>query len=566
MEGFAAVMAHVDGLRAAGNADAARRLCRRLLCLLPEAAGAWAAAAELETAPEKQARLLSRATAADPAGAGGDATLRSRLAKAVAATGDAAAARRHYERLVALTPGDVHAYFALAFNRHGVQDVGGGVEPFFRAAVLHPYSAQTQINAGSALFDAGRWRAATPFFERTLAVAPDHGYALFQAARCRRRLADPAAALRLLNRARRVHAPRYDYEVEAAYVLKETGLWPDASALSRRLIAQAPEQYDGWFCSGAALEGQGDADGALRAYDRAARLNPAFGEAYTRRAVVMLRRRLGPPPARRNAATAESKRLGGTLLGVNGRFGNQVLQYGFLRAYAAAHELTLETPDWIGRDLFDADDAPTGAPLPRIQETETDFMASLNAPKGDAELAGCDVIGFFCGDAGPMAPHRAAFRAAFKPGDRVAAQLDAWEAAVRAKGDTVIALHLRRGDFGWGRFWIAPERWYRDWLERVWPHLKNPVLYLATDEPSLVAAFADYAPTTAADLGPPLPGAEFFTDFHILRCADLTAISNSSFSFSAAMLNEKAWLHVRPDRNIAGLRPFDPWGSPVLLD
>ncbi|MEH7178583.1 hypothetical protein [Neobacillus vireti] len=39
-------------------------------------------------------------------------------------------------------------------------------------------------------------------------------------------------------------------------------------------------------------------------------------------------------------------------LGVNGRFGNQLLQYGFLKIYAKVYNLEVLTPKWIGQYLF----------------------------------------------------------------------------------------------------------------------------------------------------------------------------------------------------------------------
>lgn len=51
------------------------------------------------------------------------------------------------------------------------------------------------------------------------------------------------------------------------------------------------------------------------------------------------------------------------LLGTNGRFGNQLLQYAFLRLYADGHGLSCQTADWIGRDLFDLDDPFPAADL-----------------------------------------------------------------------------------------------------------------------------------------------------------------------------------------------------------
>jgi hypothetical protein len=52
-----------------------------------------------------------------------------------------------------------------------------------------------------------------------------------------------------------------------------------------------------------------------------------------------------------------------------------------------------------------------------------------------------------------------------------------------------------------------------------------------------------------------------------LSQCDIVAISNSSFSFAACMLNEKGKLFFRPHLSAKKLIPFDPWNSePILRD
>ena len=61
------------------------------------------------------------------------------------------------------------------------------------------------------------------------------------------------------------------------------------------------------------------------------------------------------------------------------------------------------------------------------------------------------------------------------------------------------------------------------------------------------------------------PEMAYLIDFYILTRADAVAISNSSFSFFAAMLNDRARHFVRPDLDAGRLISFDPWNAPVLL-
>ena len=105
--------------------------------------------------------------------------------------------------------------------------------------------------------------------------------------------------------------------------------------------------------------------------------------------------------------------------------------------------------------------------------------------------------------------------------------------------------------------------WYARWLKTIWRELDAPVLYVASDDPCVTAAFSEFYPMDAAMLG--AGRLDFCLDHHVLSRADHLAISNSTFSFTAAMLNENAISCMRPDRAPQALVPFDPWNSDVLL-
>ena len=310
------------------------------------------------------------------------------------------------------------------------------------------------------------------------------------------------------------------------------------------------------------LELAGSAAEAIAAYEACIAANPGHAYPFTRRALLMFRAKFGPPPAP-PVQKPGAARLTMSVLGQKGRFGNQLLQYGFLRMYAAEHGLALEAPDWIGRDLFDLNDPARGAPLPAVREDEHDLVASLNREVPDV-WRDADLFGFCCYPTGGLRRYRDLFRGLYRPGRKVAAIAESAEAQLRARGSTLVGIHLRRGDFGAGRFWIAPAAWYATWLRALWPTLESPVLYVATDDAAAARELAEFAPLTAADLRLEVPGAEFYPDFHLLTQADALAISNSTFSFAAAMLNARARAFVRPERGAQALIGFDPWDAPVL--
>lgn len=308
-------------------------------------------------------------------------------------------------------------------------------------------------------------------------------------------------------------------------------------------------------------------DDALLAYQSAIRANPGDARAFTREGVLKLRRTFGaplpaPPAKRQNLSFPD--RISMTSLGSNGRFGNQLLQYAFMRCYGRVHGLRVEVPEWIGRWLYDLDDPGPSGRLPQAREDGEQLVKSLSKLSPDV-FANHDLWGYFCGHTSHLRPHRDFIRTLFQPGGRVRPVLEAATADIRRGKKTLVAMHLRRGDFGYGRFWIAPERWYLEWLLDIWPKLDDPVLYIASDDPDIDRHFSAYVPRSIRNVSATIPGADFMVDFHILTQADCLAISNSTFSFMAAMLNSTARHLFRPDPQQERLVPFDPWDSDVLL-
>lgn len=254
-------------------------------------------------------------------------------------------------------------------------------------------------------------------------------------------------------------------------------------------------------------------------------------------------------------------------LGSNGRFANQIFQYAFLKIRANEHGCRVRTPAWVGNKLFGAQDEPLDSdrPLPELRQTLDQNLLTCEIANAEQPLCNVDLWGYFQYHTRYYAPYKTYFRSLFRPVDSLRRDLDAAIARLRAGGRTLVGLHLRRGDYGYRIFYLTPSEWYRRWLAEIWPTLDNPLLYIASDEPDTVQEdFADYRPVTARDLGVTVPDAEFYPDFHVLSQCDHVAISNSSFSFAACMLNEQGRSFMRPDIKTGHLIPFDPWNSEPL--
>lgn len=479
--------------------------------------------------------------------------------------GEHAAAHSLLRQAVDIAPSQALAWFELGMAAHRLSRRAEATSAFARAVALRPDLSAARANLGLMMLEDGDAAAAARHLRQAVDLAPDNPNTRFLLGRAQRRLGQRAEAAAHLRQAMTLAPARAEYLAEWSGLLLDGGDWAAALAAADRAAILSPGLYEAHAARAMALEMADRKADALEAWDRAIACNAGYGEAFTRRAMLMLTDRLGPPPTPRPRVSDNRCRLAVTRLGSNGRFGNQLLQYGVARLYAEHHALTLETPAWVGRHLFDLDDPLPGPALPRLSERDANLPAGLAAGTSP-DAAGHDIDGYFCGETAPLAPHAESFRRFFSGGTFWKARMEHVAGRLRQAGDNVVALHLRRGDFGWGPFWIAPVSWYLDWLASVWPHLERPALYIATDDPVSLTAFAAYRPLCAADLGlKPVPGADFLDDFQALCAADILAISNSTFSFTASLLNRTAREFHRPDRTCASLRPYDPWSSPVLL-
>ncbi len=272
-------------------------------------------------------------------------------------------------------------------------------------------------------------------------------------------------------------------------------------------------------------------------------------------------------PGRREEPLPEPGVLTMSSLGVNGRFGNQLFQYAFLRVLARHHDLPVWTSPWLGQKLFGLKDPPVAMKLPRIYEsrdlTESVFPQILF----DEPLVNRDIWGFYQFSTRRYAPHREFIRSLYRPVPAIAEPLVKGLAGLTRGGKrSLVVLHVRRGDFTGKQFFAAPSSWYRAVLENVWPALNDPLLYIASDEPEKVLPeFQDYAPVTQKDLGVEVPGATFYPDFWVMTQADVLGISNSSYSFFASLLAERGRGFYRPHLYQQALIPYDPWDSMPIL-
>jgi hypothetical protein len=255
-----------------------------------------------------------------------------------------------------------------------------------------------------------------------------------------------------------------------------------------------------------------------------------------------------------------------TSLGRNGRFANQLFQYAFLKLYALRHGLTAAVPNWRGKDLYGFDDPScAGLALPELS-----FVGHVSFERElwDVEEPPIDVDmqGYFQEIPACWRKHRPFLRRLFRLPLPLESAIGAWHADLTRCGQrTLVAIHVRRGDYRdvsadnmWFR--LIPEEWYLAWLRTIWPTLRHPLLYVATDEPDVIPPiFKEFETVSATFSGAAQLLPDFLRDFEILRRADYLAICNSSFSRMAAILAHRTQKCFLPELQTKRFVPYEPW-------
>lgn len=261
-------------------------------------------------------------------------------------------------------------------------------------------------------------------------------------------------------------------------------------------------------------------------------------------------------------------------LGKNGRFANQLFQYLYLRLVAEKQGAIVQTPDWAGRTLFGVEDPEPIGSFPLVYEGGRNELPAFSSEVSDpASLIRCrqegfpdmDLWGWFALHTSELAPYRDLVRQIFTLVPRLQVRFSSLLAELQLGNQKLIGAHLRRGDYGYSSFFRAPCSWYEKWVndERFGPD--SYAIYIASESAELYRKrFPGFRVVTSKDTGCPDALAAYF-DFFVLCHADVLAISNSTYSFLASMLNRDVKLCVRPCPDAGGLFPYDPWCAPTLI-
>ncbi len=332
-------------------------------------------------------------------------------------------------------------------------------------------------------------------------------------------------------------------------------------ALYKQYFRQSEPDLGSLLCVAKACMNLGLTRSGLKYYDQAIEFWPSHATAFSRKTCYLLEQICGqlmPVSANKHRDQISMRSLGN-----KGRFGNQIIQYAFLQNYAHRFNLDIGTNPWVGSYLFDICDPLPVTPPDVIRERQLDMLGTLMS--GQNQLANRDITGYFQFHTEKWNNFREIFQSTFTPSDYFQSLLAENIAGRFKKDQTIVGLHLRRGDFvNSENHPVSPSCWYLKWLDGNWVTLQSPRLYIASDDPGVLNDFSQYDPVSYSSLGCDLQGLEFIVDWMMLQKASIVCASNSSFSITAAMANTTAKLFLRPPANNLDLEPFDPWNSQIL--
>lgn len=507
-------------------------------------------------------------------------------------------------RAVTLNPHNADALHDLGLTLRYAEQAEEGIEVLLQALAVRPDHVMALMNLGTALTELGEHERARAAQRHAVALAPDMaevqyndgntlhaGGALEQSAAAFRRAvrlglaaAQPRIGMALGDLGRFDEA-----EAELRRDLLSGGDVPTTiESLTRLFIRSgrldqgrllftglAQNEEIGRTYRGECMAALADLDLQDGNLERCAALSAAVrgdsGRLFTVRTLAALRltlRSLGLTLKRPDNPHPGRPSVTSSTLASHGRFAHNVLEYVLVRLYAEKYGYVLETPEWVGGYVFEIDDPLPSRQYPPFYYPRRPLNRHLEEPqneKGSVTQTSPPPSGVDFRSPLFLLHHGEEYRERvqswLRPRRVWAPFLDSALERLRERGDTLVAIHIRRGDFVKFNYPITETTWYVRWLHELWPTLKRPVLYIASDDLAGVRAdFAAFAPVVRADVAPDWPGLDFLQDFHVLMHADVVGVSAASgFSLLAAQLNRQARLFVEPD--VAGhrIRPFAPW-------
>ncbi|MDB5294859.1 MAG: ogt [Phycisphaerales bacterium] len=193
--------------------------------------------------------------------------------------GNVAAATAHYEAAGRIAPTDPRAPYWLGNLAARRGDATAAAARYRDALARDERHEPSRLALAASLAAENRPSDALVEYARALELNPYSLEARQRAAALLTRGGDPAAAVDLLVEGRRLVGPNAKLDNNLGVALLRAGRPAEAADRLREAVGRDPNLAEAWLSLGSALEMLGDRDGAGRAYERAASLNPSFDAA-----------------------------------------------------------------------------------------------------------------------------------------------------------------------------------------------------------------------------------------------------------------------------------------------
>lgn len=251
-------------------------------------------------------------------------------------------------------------------------------------------------------------------------------------------------------------------------------------------------------------------------------------------------------------------------LGKKGRFGNQIFQYFFAFVVSKKYGLVLKTPNWQGNQIFNLEPSAEDYNLNKIYEKEILALDFIENNKSFFENK--DIDGYFTWHTKFYREYKAEFIHLFKLKDELAKKVDeSWKEYTQNFNYTIIGVHIRLGDAGVDYYYRTPIEWYKNKIEELIniKGVEKIKLFIASDDLTIKNKFEEYN-TLNIDYSILGNTPDYIVDFILLSKCEILIMGNSSFSFTASMLNQNVKKVFRSSILNGNFEEIDPWDSEPL--
>ena len=187
-------------------------------------------------------------------------------------------AMRSFAQALRQSPDSEEGWLGLAAVLHAMGRLAEEAEAYDKVLRIHPRLVQAWINKGAALHELKDYAGALACYDKVLALRPEHAAAWNNRGAALLRLGDGAGARRCFEEALHFDPDFYDAMVNRLFLAQKEGRHGETVLWADRAI-RIKEAAWLWYAKGLAHLGLLESTLALRAFERAADLDPSLKEA-----------------------------------------------------------------------------------------------------------------------------------------------------------------------------------------------------------------------------------------------------------------------------------------------